>query len=124
MFAVIGVVTVFQGLVAVCVNETGPILYRPSLLEKVSISVRNKGHRKHLVVSYWMSGAVSSRFGCRVATNIAMSDGRVYCWSVPCRNAESRHCLVKSVSDTRYGSSLIMVGTTSPHLPYLGPNAE
>ena len=89
MIAVIGVITVFQGLIAVCVNETGPILYRPSLLKHSGEDCI--GCRKSLIVSFWMSGSISSRFGCRVAWNIAENNGKVHCWSVPCRNSESSH---------------------------------
>ncbi|KAL7542795.1 hypothetical protein ACHAXR_012401 [Thalassiosira sp. AJA248-18] len=85
--AIMGIVTVFQGLVAVCVNQTGPILYRPSLLENASIGRCRLGYRKSLIVSYWVSGTN----GCRVAWNIAKNDGKVYCWSVPCRNSEFDH---------------------------------
>ena len=91
--AVIGIVTVFQGLVAVCVNQTEPILYRPSLLEKSSIGDCRTGYRKGVIVSYWVSGNVSSKNCCRIAWNIANNNGNVYCWSVPCRNTESNHGL-------------------------------
>ena len=74
--------TIFQGLVAVCVNQTEPILYRPSLLG-------NARESRNLIVSYWMSCMISSKYGSRIAWNIVQNDGNVYCWSVPCRNAES-----------------------------------
>ena len=93
VMAVIGIVTLFQGLVAVCINETGPIMYRPSLLEDATIRERCVGQRNGLLVSYWLSGTISNKNGCRVAWNIAQNDGKVYCWSVPCRNDDSRHCL-------------------------------
>ena len=86
--AVIAIVTIFQGVVAVCVNQTGPIIYRPNLLEKATIGEGCVG-RKGLIASYWISGAFSSANGCRIAWNVALNDGKVYCWSVPCNNAES-----------------------------------
>ena len=95
--AVIGIVTVFQGLVAVCVSQNGPTLYRPSLLEKsTTIDESSLGHRKSLVVSYWMSDTISSKNGCRIAWNIACNDGKVYCWSVPCTNKDSSHFYLSS----------------------------
>lgn len=92
--AVIGIMTIFQGLVAVCVNQTEPILYRPSLLG-------NARDGRHLIVSYWLSCTISSRYGSRIAWNIVQNDGNVYCWSVPCRNAENlgRFDLEKHVSN-------------------------
>lgn len=121
--AVIGVVTVFQGLVAICVNHTGPILYRPSLLENVSGGEGRKGHSKALVVSYWMSGAFSSRFGCRIAWNIAKNDGRVYSWSVPCSNAESSPPARLAVDVRGTGPSLELYhdGRSCPSRVLLGP---
>ena len=91
--AVIGVVTIFQGLIGICVDRTGPIIYRPSLLENVynSIDDCHQGHRKSIIVAFWVSGNFSSRHDCRVAWSIAKNDGKVYCWSVPCTNAECRH---------------------------------
>ena len=92
VIAVIGIVTVFQGLVAVCVGQNGPTLYRPSLLEKsTAIDESSLGQRKGLIVSYWMSDTISSKNGCRIAWNIAGNDGKVYCWSVPCNNKDSSH---------------------------------
>lgn len=87
--AVIGVVTLFQGLVVACVNQEGLILYRPSLLESGNIHECQVGHKKGLVASYWVSDSFSSTSGCRIAWNIAKNDGKVYCWSVPCTNAQS-----------------------------------
>lgn len=123
LVAVIGVVTVFQGLVAICVNHTGPILYRPSLLENVSGGEGRKGHSKALVVSYWMSGAFSSRFGCRIAWNIAKNDGRVYSWSVPCSNAESSPPARLAVDVRGTGPSLELYhdGRSCPSRVLLGP---
>ena len=95
--AVIGIVTVFQDLVAVCVSQTGPTLYRPNLLEKSAIDEPGVGRRKSLIVSYCTSGTLSCKDGCRVAWTIAKNNGKVYCWSVPCRNAESS-CAEQSVS--------------------------
>ena len=89
--------TVFQGLVAVCVSQNGPTLYRPSLLEKSStIDESSLGHRKSLIVSYWMSDTISSKNGCRIAWNIACNDSKVYCWSVPCTNKDSSHFYLSS----------------------------
>jgi hypothetical protein len=82
IIGVIGIITLFQGLVAVCVNQTETILYRPSLLGDA------KG--RNLTVSYWMTCTMSSRYGSRIAWNIIQNDGNAYCWSVPCRNAECR----------------------------------
>jgi len=83
--AMVGVTTLFQDLVAVCISPSGPTLYRPSLLEKSILDESScMGHRKSLIVSYWVSGTISSEKGCRIAWNIAKNDGKVYCWSVPC----------------------------------------
>ncbi len=90
---VIGIMTLFQGLVAICINKTGPIVYRPSLLEDRTVGECYVGKNSGLLVSYWLSGTISNDNGCRVAWNIAQNNGKVYCWSVPCRNAESRHQL-------------------------------
>jgi len=84
--AVIGVATLFQGLVAVCISPSGPTLYRPSLLKKSIIDESSSmGCRKSLIVSYWVSGTITNEKSCRIAWNIAKNDGKVYCWSVPCR---------------------------------------
>ena len=89
--------TVFQGLVAVCVSQNGPTLYRPSLLEKsTTIDESSLGRRKSLIVSYWMSDTISSKNGCRIAWNIACNDSKVYCWSVPCTNKDSSHFYLSS----------------------------
>jgi len=86
MIAVVGVTTLFQGLVAVCISPSGPTLYRPSLLEKSMIDkFPSMGCRKSLIVSYWVSGTITNEKSCRIAWNIAKNDGKVYCWSVPCR---------------------------------------
>ena len=81
----IGIITLFQGLVAVVVNQTETILYRPSLLGDA------KG--RNMTVSYWMSCTISSRYGSRIAWNIIQNDGSVYCWSVPCKNSECLHVM-------------------------------
>lgn len=87
--AIVGILTLFQGLVAVCISQSAPTLYRPSLLEHTTIGECHFGSAKGLVATYWVSGTASSKDGCRIAWSIALNNGKVYCWSVPCNTFEA-----------------------------------
>ncbi len=79
----IGVMTLFHDLIAVCIRQDGYRFYRPSLLGQYQEGARPQ------FVSYWEAGSISSSNGARIAWSIAKNDGTVFCWSVPCTNASS-----------------------------------
>jgi len=126
--AVIGIMTLFQGLVAVCVNQTEPILYRPSLLS-------NTREGCHFIVSYWMAGMISSINGTRIAWNIVQNDGSAYCWSVPCKSAHDsisrvqtgiiagveKHSILGEICGLGSSSFWMNGASTSDHEVAMGP---
>jgi len=82
IFGVIGITSLFLDLCVACVDHTGPILCKPSLLERHN----SIGTKKSIVASYWISDQTC---GGRIVWNIAMNDGKVYCWAAPCYSSSS-----------------------------------
>jgi hypothetical protein len=77
---VIGAITLPQGLVAICVFASKPAVYQlTTILETDELSVQGG-----LIVSYWKADSFSDKARSRISWNIAMNDGKVYCWAVPC----------------------------------------
>ncbi len=78
---VIGITSVLHDLCVACINHTGPILYKPSLLDPInSVSDCSLGTKKSIVASYWVSDTCPGR----IVWNISKNDGKVYCWAAPC----------------------------------------
>jgi hypothetical protein len=88
---VIGITTIFQGLIVVCVSKAEQVLHRTSTLgNKTTCSGRCVGDKRSLIVSYWKSCAVLNDRGCYIAWNVADNEGRVFCWLVPCTTSAAR----------------------------------
>jgi len=87
IFGVIGITSLFLDLCVACVDHTGLIHYQPSLLERSNItSDCSIGMKKSIVASYWISDLTCRG---RIVWNIAMNDGKVYCWAAPCYTSSS-----------------------------------
>jgi len=81
-FGVIGITSLCLDLCVACVNHTGPILYKPSMLkENNTESDCSLGTKKSIIASYWISDVTCPG---RIAWNISKNDGEVYCWVAPC----------------------------------------
>ncbi len=81
-FGVIGITSLCLDLCVAFVNHTGPILYKPSVLEPSNIAIDcSLGTKKSIIASYWISDLTCPG---RTVWNISKNDGKVYCWAAPC----------------------------------------